>query len=358
MPSKKRPVELASCGSYNQINWKKLTVTDITEFDDLGYTFLHYAARHSQWQSLPIALRDPQYWQDSKDGDTIYMSAYYSADQSWVDKTKLTIEDILKRNKEGNFLALLATHNRTLHTFPKSLITKDILLQKVPDKDELSLIDKTNGEDLLIHQIARHGQISVVPKEELSTEILSIKGTFGESVFHIIAQEQQEEDIPQELWTRETLTLKSPTGVTPLHAIVQWGQLTLPEEITLEDFLNKTDAGATPLHNWAKSSGWIAIPDKYLTKDTLDLKDGSKESLLEIILDNYTNGWASRDREFDKFMRSKISYCLKQAKDSTLKKLSKNPTPSTEPLVKSELVKRKVVKELHKNEVSIDLALN
>jgi hypothetical protein len=355
MAKSRRPVELASCGSYNQINWKKLTVKDITEFDDLGYTFLHHAARHSQWQSLPIALRDPKYWQDSKNGDTIYMSAYYSADQSWVDTSKLTKNDILKRNEEGSFLALLAAHNRTLHTFPKPLLTKDVLSQKINDRDGLYLTDKTNGKDLLIHQIARYGQISVVPKKELTIELLATKGTFGESVFHIIAQEQQEEDIPHDLWTKKTLTLKTPAGVTPLHAIVQWGQLTLPEDISLEDLLTKSNAGSTPLHNWASSPGWIAIPDKYLTKDTLGLTGGSKESLLEIILDNYANGWASRDREFDQFMRVKLYDALSRADNATLKKIAKNPPPSSETLIKAELIKRKVIKQISRECRSLEI---
>jgi hypothetical protein len=40
----------------------------------------------------PYSPQNPKYWQDSKDGDTIYMSAYYSADQSWVDKTLQAIK--------------------------------------------------------------------------------------------------------------------------------------------------------------------------------------------------------------------------------------------------------------------------
>jgi hypothetical protein len=355
MPKLRRPVELASCGSYNQINWKKLTVKDITEFDELGYTFLHYGARHSQWQSLPIKLRDPKYWQEAKDGDTIYMAAYQSADQSWIDTSKLTKYDILKRNEEGSFLALLAAHNRTLHTFPKSLLTKDVLSQKTNDRDGLSLIDTTNRVDLLIHQIARYGQISVVPKKELSIKLLSTKGTFGESVYHIIAQEQQAEDIPQELWTRETLTLKTPTGVTPLHALTSHGQNVFRDVAILEDFLHKSNQGTTPLHAWARRPHWISIPDKYLTKETLNLKGGFQETILEIILDNYKNGWASRDPDFDKLMRSKLSYALRQAKDSTLKKIAKSPPPSIEPLIKTELLKRRVVKEVSREGKSFDL---
>jgi hypothetical protein len=357
----KKPVELASCGQYSQINWKRLTVKDITEFDDLGYTLLHHCARHSQWQSLPIKLRDPKYWQEARDGDTIYMAAYYSADQSWVNTSQLTKKDILKRNKEGKFLALLATHNKTLHTLPKSLITREVILEKVQEaqtnlnKKNTPHKSKLDSKNLLIHEIARYGQISAIPKNLLSEKLLSIKGTSGESVYHILAQEEQAEEIPKNLWTRDALTLKSPQGVTPLHYIVRQGADVMPETITLKDFLNETIIGETPLHSWAKSSYWISIPDKYLTQETLGLKGSFKESILEIILDNYQNGWASREPEFNEFMGSKISYALSQAKDSTFKEISKNPAPAIQPLVKNELIKRKLVKKISRGVNSLEI---
>jgi hypothetical protein len=146
---KKRPVDLASSERYNMVDWAKLTEKDITEFDNKGKTFLHYVARHALWSHLPIPLRDKKYWQKSKDGETIYMSAFYSSCQSWIDKSDLTKEVILKKDTSGNFIALLATHRRNLNFLPKELITKDVLMEETLEEDPLSLTGTKKGRTFL-----------------------------------------------------------------------------------------------------------------------------------------------------------------------------------------------------------------
>jgi hypothetical protein len=280
------------------------------------------------------------------------MSAFYSSCQSWIDKSDLTKEVILKKDTSGNFIALLATHRRNLNFLPKELITKDVLMEETLEEDPLSLTGTKKGKDLLIHQIARHGQISVIPKEELSTEILSIKGDLEESVFHIIARLQKAYDIPKEFWTKETLTLKTPSGVTPLQTIASITQ-EMPNDITLEDMLHKDNVGETPLHSWARSFNCINIPNKFLTRETLKLKGAYKESLLKILTNSFFEGYFNPEE--DKIMSSKIAHCLSLTSDKDLDKLKREGAVKLFPLLTNEMIKRKIIKTIGKEENSIEI---
>jgi hypothetical protein len=286
------------------------------------------------------------------------MSAYKGSDQSWIDKSQLTKEDILKTNKDGEFIAFLATLDYSLKTLPKHLLTKEVLLRKI-DEDENTPPERENEPyDKLIHQIARYEQIYVVPAPLLTKELLSLEGTGGETVFHIVAEEKQAHLIPKKLWTAQTLLLKSPKGDTPLHAIAHYNPELIPEGTNLKELLIRNKKRETPLHNWGNSTGWIDIPNKYLTKKSLDALDPFSESLLEIILETYKDALKAgldKEPETNKLMEAKISHTLHTASEHSLKKLIKSNDDILCPIILKELTKRRVMEKVSQKTSYIEI---
>lgn len=349
-----RPVDYACSGLYSQIDFEKLTENDVTEFDNLGYTFLHHAARHGVWKRIPAQLREnKKLWKESKDGDSVYISAYYSADQSWIIKNELSEEDILKRNHIGNFIAHMATRNRTLYTYPKSLLTPKVLLQEVDNIEISTLSVKSTTKDKLIHQIARHNQLNTIPREIFSEELLSTRGVGEETPYHIIAGNEQAKAIPKELWTKKALSLTTETGVSPLHSIVLHTPDIIPRDIDLKSLLQKNSTGETPLHVWARNHKVMDIPDNFITKETLSLEGKYDHSLLEIIVIQYLNEHTFALPKTKSAWKRNISKILGKASEKTLESLKINVSPPT--LAQNELFKRKLMKKISQSEKSISI---
>jgi ankyrin repeat protein len=350
-----KPVELANKGEFHKINWSKLSVQDITEFDKNGFTLLHYAIRHGHWDSVPIKLKDKEFWQDAKDGTSIHLSACYGNDLDRIDTSQLTTDDLLKRNDKGDFLALHFTNKARLFTIPKDIITEKVLWQKVEDGYRA-----TGGypEDHLIHRIARFGQIGYVQQEYLSHKLLSLRSNAGETVFHILAKDEAQ-NIPQELWTRKALLYQNDSKVTPLHLITKNSGDLIPKDITINDLLMPDEEGNTPLYNWCLAPGteWALIPNKYLTEETLESTGGPpKQTVLEKLLNRYIKEYPIPNRDdLNTLMNSKISYALKQTKTPKLNELLKEYKPPVTKLIKEEILRRKVKKEVKTIEESFDI---
>ena len=355
IPKEAKPVELAKNGKFDNINWSKLSVADITEFDDKGFTLLHYAIRQGHWESLPVKLRDKKFWQDAKDGTSIYLSACYGNDLDRIDTSQLTTEDLLKRNKKGDFLALHYTNKARLYTIPKDIITEEVLWQKVEDGYRA-----TGGypQDYLIHRIARFDQIGYVHEEHLSHELLALKSNSGQTVFHLLADDEANR-IPQELWRREALLYQDDSKVTPLHLITRCSGDLIPNTITINDLITPDDQGNTPLYNWCLAPGtrWTLIPNKYLTKESLESTGGDlRQTVLEKLLNRYKKEYPCPNREdLNTLMSSKISYALKQIETAKLKELLKNYDPPVTKLIKEEILKRKAKKELARQEEPLEI---
>lgn len=345
MKSKENVADLASCGKYDHIDWYKLTAADVTEYNDRGYTLLHYAAKHGRWLDIPFKLRDKKYWRESKNGDTIYISAYLGTHQNWIDKTELTTADILKQNDKGESVATLSAENRSFRYLPKKIITKEVLTQPI----------EPGSKDLVIHTLAANGQFECIPKRLITKELLLLQGSNNKTVFHIVAFDNDPKSIPKELWTRENLIVKDENGWTPLHNICTWDHNLIPKDITLEDLLLEADTNVTPLHKWASGPGWIDIPDEFLTKETLNLPNPGVSPPIYEIVEQYKMGWASRSPIIEVIMFNKIKKILSIVDTKTLKWLSKDKDPAITDLVKREMSKRKVVKELSKKEQSIEI---
>lgn len=347
-PPNQSPLSLATAGQYAKIQWEKLTENDVLETSSTGHNILHHAARQGYWKRIPKHLKDKKYWKESKNGTTVLISAFQGEDQSWIDKKSLTTKDILKQNERGESVATLSAKSGRFYLLPKEIVTLEVLQQEISNEDY----------DTVLHKLARSRQLSAIDKNLLTEKILSAKGNYGESIYHIAADDNAPESIPKQLWTRTTVTLQADTGVTPLHHLCQYDYTLIPKDITLEDILIPTNTGSTPLHCWATTQNWHKIPDKFLTQKTLELKAEYEASPIESILKQFShaylkfrNGLAKRDINIE----NKFKNILSKIKEETLKELLKTKEKVLFPLIKQEIGKRKLFKELNNKKQSLEI---
>lgn len=345
---KQSPLSLATAGRYTQIQWEKLTEKDVLECSGTGHTILHHAARQGYWNRVPKHLKDKKYWKESKNGTTVLISAFQGADWTWVDKKSLTTKDILKQNDNGQSVGTLTAKTGFFHLLPKEIITLEVLQQEISQEDY----------DTILHKLARNRQLSVVDKKFLTENILSAKGNYGESIYHIVAEDNVPESIPKHLWTRSAVTLQANTGITPLHHLCAYGWSSIPKDITLEDLLIPTNNGSTPLHCWAASQGWHKIPDKFLTNATLELKAEYETSPIESIVKQFGSIYLRFRKglaEKDKNIENKFKRVLSKISEKTLKGLLTTNEKIVIPLIKQEMGKRRLFKELDSKQQYIEI---
>jgi len=345
------PLKLARSTHFSQlgIDWSELTLEDITETTETGYTLLHYAARDGYWDKIPKKWQDKKYWQETKSGTTVLISAYLGDRQEWIDKKSLTTQDILKRDDRGHSVATLAAKNTRFFQIPKNIVTLEVLKQKISPEDD----------DTILHTLARTGQLSCLSKKFLTEEVLSLRGNDGETIYHIVAEENISHHIPKNLWTRTAVTLQADSGRTPLHPLCACNSDLIPPDVTLKDLLIATDGKSTPLHCWAASGEWVKIPNKFLTQETLELAGDKGETPLNSIVEEYKvvktwKGWGLKE-EYLK-VESKFALILSKVSEKTLKKIQKVKDPILEQPLNQELARRKLLKSFNFNqETSIDL---
>lgn len=342
---KPNPVYLASRCQYKDVDWNNLTEKDITTFNNKGYTFLHYVAEHGHWQRLPIKLRDKKYWKETEAGDTIYICAFRGRNHDWVNKKSLTTEDLLKKNKVGQSIATLLARTAMFSEIPKNIITKEVLLEPIAEKKY----------DKLIHLLALSGQIPSVPEELLTEELLSFKGQQGYTVFHVLAENNYADDIDPRLWTIKNLTLKCQDKTTPLHIITQYKPHLLPKDITIKELTLKNQYGLTPIHAWARGHNWREIPDKFLTKESLELKDNYGTKLIYQITEKFKTDEAIAPTKINAMLNSKMKSILSKTDGKTLHSLAADENSKLAKHVKGEMAKRKILKELSGTKQSLEI---
>lgn len=342
------PLSLATAGRYAQIQWERLTEKDVLECSNTGHTILHHAARQGYWNRVPKNLRDKKYWKESKNGTTVLISAFQGEDQSWIDKRSLTTQDILKQNERGESVATLSAKSGRFYLLPKEIITLEVLQQEISNEDY----------DTVLHKLARSRLLSVIDKKLLTEKMLSAKGNYGETIYHVAADDNVPEVIPKHLWTKTTVTLQADSGVTPLHHLCQYDWTLIPKDITLEDILIPTTTGSTPLHCWATTQNWHRIPDKFLTKETLELKAEYETTPIESIIKQFGNlNLRVRNdiAEQDIVIENKFKNVLSKISDKTLNELVNTKEKNLLPFIKRELGKRRVFKELANKTQSLEI---
>lgn len=330
---KHSPVNLAYNKKFSQINWENLQERDILEKDKDGIDLLHHAAYEGFWEKIPKKYQNKKYWSIDSQGRSIYMCALIGGKKSgWVNKKDLTEEDILKKDLTGDFIAEHGARRGFFKEFSPEAITKKVLMTT----------SNSSTNDKIVHILARSKQFHCIPKELLTEELLNLKGEYNENIFHILCGEDQITEIPIKLLKRENLITQSDTGITPLHRLVTHSPHLVPKDATVEDLLIKTKHGFSVMHAWTSDSNWANIPDKFLTKQSLEFKDIYGASPLSNIVDVYKDGWASRNGIMGALLASKMRNILKIISQKELNKLTKDKSPAISNLAKEEVIKRKV----------------
>lgn len=261
-----------------------------------------------------------------------------------IEWNKLTEKDITESDKKGvSFLMHIVKYGHWTNLPPKL--------------KEFSLTQPAIGKDKIIHLMAREGKINTIAKEFITEDLLSLKGNKGDSVYYVLAQENYANHIDKSLWTRQALTLKSNNGHTPLHFLVQCHPELLPDDITLEDMLIQDNEGDSALYMWARGSRWSEIPDKFLTKKTLELKVGygDFETLMHHIANRFKNDQVLYRTNHNNPLDTKMKKILAKVSDKLLHSLFKNEDPSLSRHLNAELAKRKMVKELSQSEQYLEI---
>jgi hypothetical protein len=229
---------------------------------------------------------------------------------------KLTQKEITERDKKGiSFLMHIVSYGHWTNLPPKL--------------KEFSLTQPAHGDDKIIHIMARNGKLNTIPTEFITEGILSLEGNKKESVYHLLAQENYAHHIDKSLWTKKALTLASYDDCTPLHTLVQYQPELLAEDITLDDLLLPNKDGETPLYMWARGSHWSELPDKFLTKETLELKVGygNFETIVHHICERFKNDTVLKSPEFMMHLKIKMKKILSKIDDKILNSLRKDGNP-------------------------------
>jgi len=226
-----------------------------------------------------------------------------------------------------------------------------------PKFKQFSLTQPAHGDDKIIHLIAKQGKLNALPKEFITEELLSLKGNKGESVYHLLAQENYSHHIDKHLWSRKALTLPSSNNSTPLHTVVQCQPKLLPEDITLTDLLSPNKDEETPIYLWARGPHWSKIPNKFLTKQTLELKVGygNFETIVHHICERFKNDMILKSPKLMAPLNIKMKKILAQVSDKMLHSLGKDKNPDLAKYIKGELAKRKLVRELSQSEQYLEI---
>jgi hypothetical protein len=351
-------VNLASEGKFSKINWGGLTVKDITEKDEAGYTLLHHVASAGLMQNIPKHLQDKKYWSETPDGTTIYMLALQRPYPNWwVDKNDLTEKEILKRNQLGeSFLSLaIKTSLNISKLIPHKSLSPRVLLTNYKDGDKI------------IHLLARENGIRNLPKKLLYEELLSTPGHNGHTVYHTLASMGKLGSLPTKLLTKKALTQQSKHGATALLFMAQYEPDIIPKELLTTTFILKEQFGGTPLHSWAKGHLWMNIPLEFITKETLQAK--REPPLLNCIINQYAeNRFTYKDDKDTLEKMDKIFHkCLKLANIKGLEALIKpietkelgfilppNMGPVSS-MIKKSIMKRKILSKINRKKAYIEI---
>jgi hypothetical protein len=260
--------------------------------------------------------------------------------------------------KEGGAMVLYSIMHHTFSTLPKKSITQKVLLQK-STKDGIPMINLLAQVAHSIPDLKRNNPFKNIPKEVLTEELLSTRGDNEESVYHELADSKILYLLPKELITRKALLLNSKIHGTVLHKVAMNEAHLIPEDITLDDILTKDNVNFTPLHCWVCSNHWADIPERFLTKESIGVRNMDGCSPFDYILERFKQDKSYGSWDHDIKAKAKVKTLLNLIDHRQLNHLSSNSEYTSNPtlkiLVNQEITKRKVLEELSKNEQSIEI---
>lgn len=196
-----------------------------------------------------------------------------------------------------------------------------------------------------------------------------LHGYCNATLIGMAARSGKLKEFPKELITSGGLTTPNPDGQTALHIAAETGELKhIPEDMMNTDMLFKeltllakypTKDPLTPFHIAIKYKHLDQIPEKFLTEETLSREDSRGMSGLDFALIAEKSYWVPKFIPNPKPV-GQIKTILSLLKEDTLEEYLK--CESNEPyrkqrhyLVKQEIAKRKVIKELKNKEQALEI---
>jgi hypothetical protein len=130
-----------------------------------------------------------------------------------------------------------------------------------PKSDSMPVILKR------LAKAAENGNLSKLPKEELSLKNIAIPNDMGMNILHIAAHNEKLNKVPKDLFTKEILMARDDGDLSVLHYAAEQGQIgEVPKEFITREVLRGADnEGNTLLHYLANCGGLDKIP-----KDVID----------------------------------------------------------------------------------------
>lgn len=221
-----------------------------------------------------------------------------------------------------------------------------------PKLFKFSLRQNSLGDDKLIHFASRKNKFSNIPEALITHKLLSLKGNGGQSVYHILTKNRETRLIDENLLTKKVLLDKDDANTTPLHYVVLDNpEIVFKRNLSIDDLFVQNGLGETPLYNWACSSKWFMIPNKFLTKETLGQTQDGPIAILDILVQQHKH---IASRTIKPIIKHSLKVIFSKIDNKDLKKLEGDREPLISNIAKRELVKRSVLNNINQNTNLID----
>jgi ankyrin repeat protein len=342
-------LRLAQSAQLDKATKEDFDTESLTKLDLEGYNVLHYAALNNQLHFVPQEFLIPKTLAiKSQKGLSTYFYATKNNCITAIPKKSFTSKCLEEREKGKSIISVLAQKD-ALKYIDKEIITKDLVL-------DLDTYDTSNPEPRVIHTIARSGRIKDIPTHILEEEVLLLKKDSDLSVAHCAALAGCLKDIPPHLLTNKVIEAKDSEGATPIHLAAHFGHLDkVPKNILTPEVIKKTnDLGSTILHYATinNENSLKNIPKYILTEEYLLVEDSEGYTPLDYAIENYDPS----DIKELKFIIKNLTitgikttitkFEKKQKEDKGLLYIENNNSLNAINLLKKELVKRKIVRDI------------
>jgi hypothetical protein len=137
-------------------------------------------------------------------------NAVITGDWSKINLSKLTLEEFMKTDLGELHPAHHARNKKTFHKFPKELIGEQGIIWKHYPMKKYTLFS-----------LAYEGAINLAPKSLITKEILIEKNDQGTTLLHYIACFDSIKNIDQELLTNKELMVRNSYDSTPIEVASQ-----------------------------------------------------------------------------------------------------------------------------------------
>jgi ankyrin repeat protein len=326
-------------GTINKLPIKKLTLESLLQPNASGDSILHIAAKTNKLSSIPKQfLTTFSTLIENMNGETIIHIAAKNGRLCDIPIEHITQEAIDNVTLDGESIIHRAAAGGCLDKIPKGLLTTK----------EMSRQDQQKETPL--HHAGKYGTLNTVPKEFLTLELLSICNNLNETVVHSIAYGDNLKNLPEEVLTPQMLRSKDKHNSTPIQNATRTGKLRfLLDKLKDNDYTWEDNDNDNLLHLAAISNSLHEIPSRFLTQELLLKKNINNENPLDITIRNLEGPFKVWAEMSLKTVIPNLSTTTLQEFLKTAKKTSYNK------VIKSEIVKRKILARLSKEKTYIEL---